>query len=84
MQAQPAAVRLVGERVPYLMEFLENDLLIFRADAPTVVAHIDPKAAFAFSQRNLDPAIRSVAVAGNALAMPICSVPPTPTVVGPV
>src|SRR5439155_18099657 len=58
MQPEAAAVRLVGKRVADLMEFAENSLVLLRADPAAVVAHIDPKAACALSQSNLDAAIR--------------------------
>src|SRR5471030_2738103 len=61
MQAEAAAVRLVGERVAHLPEFAEDCGLIFLADAPAVVAHIDLEVVAHFSQDNFDPAVGCVA-----------------------
>ena len=58
MQAEAAAVRLVGQRVAHLMELAEYSLVVLQADAPTVVAYVDPDAAVAFGERDLDPAVR--------------------------
>src|SRR5882672_9515235 len=40
VQPKPAALRLSGEHVARLAEFLEDDLLICSADADAVVGHL--------------------------------------------
>src|SRR6266704_3165561 len=47
MQSQAAAMRLVGERVAHLMELAEDGLVMLGADAPPVVANVDPQGAVA-------------------------------------
>src|SRR5580765_2969094 len=53
VQAKTAAVRLVGECIAHLVEFAEDGLVVFRTDAPAVVAHVDPQGAVPLGQRDL-------------------------------
>src|SRR5438045_9296787 len=45
MQAEPAALRLAGQRVARLAKLVEDDPLLRGVDAWTVVAHLHPKGA---------------------------------------
>src|SRR5690349_13378518 len=42
-QSQPAAFGFLRQRVAHLAEFLENDLLIRRADTDAVIGHVYPQ-----------------------------------------
>src|SRR5688572_22385617 len=46
-QAQPGAVRLLGERVAGLAELVEDDVLVLGQHARAVVAHVDAQPAVA-------------------------------------
>src|SRR5881628_3402554 len=43
IQPQPAALRLAGERIARLAEFLEDELLVGGADAYAVISHFHAK-----------------------------------------
>ena len=62
---RPRALRLAGQRVARLAELLEDHLLVLRADAGAVVAHVDPQDARLLGQRDLDPAAPRLAELGR-------------------
>src|SRR5262245_63984676 len=43
VQAEPAALRLAGERIAGLPELVEDDLLVLGPHAGSVVAHVHPQ-----------------------------------------
>src|SRR5262245_4162928 len=53
VQAEPAAVRLAGERVARLAELVEDQLLVLGPHARAVVAHVDAQEARLLHQRDL-------------------------------
>src|SRR5204862_3065581 len=61
VEPQAAAVRLVGKRIAHLVELAEYRFVMLRVDPPSVVADVDPQAAVAFGQRDLDATVRAVA-----------------------
>src|SRR4029079_13373288 len=56
VQTETGSLGLVRQRVARLPELVEDDRLIFGADAGTVVAHVDFQPSAALGKRNLDPA----------------------------
>src|SRR5216683_2224242 len=61
VQPQPAALRLAGERVARLAEFLEDKLLVGGADADAVVGHLHAQEAALLRERYRDRSRRALA-----------------------
>src|SRR3989442_7013446 len=61
VQAEAAAVRLGGERVAHLAEFVEDHALVGRIDPRAVVAHLDAKRARLLFERDADAAAAGLA-----------------------
>src|SRR5689334_17731243 len=55
VEAQPAAVRLGGERVAGLAELVENQRLVRWIDARAVIAHLDSQRTGNVAHGNRDP-----------------------------
>ena len=64
-QAEPGALRLTGESIADLPEFLENDFLVLGVDAGSVVPHVHTNGPRIVSQPDLDFALFLVAELGG-------------------
>src|SRR5882672_2916566 len=56
MQAEAAALRLAGERVARLPEFVEDPLLVLGSDPGAVVTHVDAQALPLLDEGHFHPA----------------------------
>src|SRR5258708_2737779 len=65
MQPQPAALRLAGERIARLAEFLEDKLLVGGADAYAVISHFHAKETALLRERYSDYSRRTLAEFGG-------------------
>src|SRR5712691_6604107 len=65
MQPQPAALRLAGERIARLAEFLEDKLLVGGADAYAVISHFHAKETALLRERYGDHSRRTLAELGR-------------------
>src|SRR5437660_932467 len=65
VQAEAAAVRLGGQRVPDLAELVEDHALVGGIDPRAVVAHLDAKRARLLLERDADAAAARLAELGR-------------------